>query len=79
MNPKLEALLQSRKFWASTVALATAFAMYQLGELSGEQLADIIALSTGIYIGSIALEEGLSKLFGILAQAPNTDRAHVPF
>lgn len=31
--PKLEALLQSPKFWAATVPLATALALYQLGEL----------------------------------------------
>lgn len=66
-NPqsKLDALLHSRKFWAATVAALTTVALYVLGEISADQFALSLTWIAGIYIGSVAVEDGLSRIFTI--------------
>lgn len=72
MPPKyvetVEALFRSPKLWAAAVPLATALVLYQMGELSQGALADAMVVATGIAVGSIAIEEGVSRLLGVLAR-----------
>lgn len=72
MPPKfletLESFVCSPKFWAAAVPLATALALYQMGELNSDALADAMVIAAAISTGAMALEEGVSQLFGILAK-----------
>jgi hypothetical protein len=71
MDQKLEALLRSRKFWATNIALTVALVMFRAGEINGQQLVNALTVATGIYVGSTALEDGLTNLLGILVTDPN--------
>ena len=59
MDPKLKDALRSRKMWAAMVIVATATTLWRLGEISGDQLASAMVLSMSVYMGSVAVEDGL--------------------
>ena len=73
MNPKLEQLLQSRKFWTATLILAASLGLWELGEISGEQLAACMVVSGSIYMGSVALEDGLATALKVWLSAVSRD------
>lgn len=62
---KLKRLLRSRKFWTTTSALAITGYLYLSGDLSADSFANATALIAGIYVGSIAIEDGLRGLINI--------------
>ena len=62
---KIDQLLQSRKFWAGTIAILMTVALYAMGELTADQFAMSLTWVAGIYIGSVAVEDGLSRLFTV--------------
>ncbi|KKN37808.1 hypothetical protein LCGC14_0759830 [marine sediment metagenome] len=66
---KLTLLVQSRKFWTAVAAAAVTAFLYYRGELYGAELADAITLIAAIYIGSVALEDGLHNLINIWSNA----------
>ncbi len=59
---KLMQVLQSRKVWASAIALLIAVALYWADQITGAQLTWASAIIAGIFTGSVALEDGLSSL-----------------
>jgi len=62
---KMATLLRSRKFWATVTASAVSAYLYASGELSAESFASATALIAGIYVGSVALEDGLRGLVAL--------------
>ena len=62
---KFDDLLASRKFWGAMLVLATTVALYALDELTAAEVADSMALVVGIYMGSVALEDGLARAFAV--------------
>lgn len=67
--PKLQQVLQSRKVWAGILGLAITLTLWGLGEIDGPRAIEAIGWVLGIFIGSVALEDGMTRLFGTLAQA----------
>lgn len=70
---KLKALLRSRRFWACAAATTVTGALYGLGEIDGAQFTNAVTLIAGVYIGSVALEDGLRGLITIWMQEPEED------
>lgn len=59
---KLVWVLRSRKFWASIVGLVSVLLVaFGLPELPDETLINAIVTIIGIYVGSVAVEDGLSN------------------
>lgn len=58
---KLMQVLQSRKVWASAIALLIAVALYWADQITGAQLTWASAIIAGIFTGSVALEDGLAR------------------
>ena len=58
-------LIRSRKFWASALSLAVTVALWRMHQIDGAQLANAIGWITGVFVGSVAVEDGLSNLFHI--------------
>jgi len=56
-------LLQSRKFWLSTLACIALIYIWLTsgGDMPAEALADNIMVIVGVLVASIAVEDGLSK------------------
>jgi hypothetical protein len=73
VDPKLEQLLRSRKLWAATLIMATSMGLYALGEIDAVVLASLVAVSGGVYMGSVALEDGLSAALGLWMKAAAQD------
>lgn len=67
---KLKALLRSRRFWACVAATAVSGLLYGLGEIDGNQFMDAITLIAAVYVGSIAIEDGLRSLITLWLQEP---------
>ena len=61
----MRTLLRSRKFWATLAASAVTSYLYAGGELSADSFAASTALIVGIYVGSVALEDGLRGLVAL--------------
>jgi hypothetical protein len=66
---KVRQVVQSRKFWAATVILGMALGLWQMDEITGEELAQVMAIAGGIYIGAVALEDGLRSASALLLAA----------
>ena len=60
---KFEQVLQSRKVWASVVALLLLTALFYLNAISGETYAWGLTVVAGVFTGATALEDGLSAIF----------------
>lgn len=73
--PKLRQVLQSRKVWAGVIGLVTTLSLWGLGEIDGPRAIEAIGWVLGIFIGSVALEDGMTRLFGTLAHAVATHDA----
>lgn len=59
---KLAQVLQSRKVWASAIALLIAAGLFWTDQITGDQMMWATAIIAGIFTGSVALEDGLSAL-----------------
>lgn len=59
---KLKQVLQSRKVWASMLAMLIAVALFWTDQITGDQMMWATAIIAGIFTGSVALEDGLSAL-----------------
>jgi hypothetical protein len=55
-------VFRSRKFWAALIGLiAVLYTAYMQQDLPTEDLVNAIMTIIGVYIGSVAVEDGLSK------------------
>jgi hypothetical protein len=73
LPPKLVGVLQSRKVWAGVMGLATTLLLWWLGEIDGTRAVEALTWVLGIFIGSVAFEDGMTRLFSTLAQAVATE------
>jgi hypothetical protein len=67
LHPKLVGVLESRKAWAGAIGMVTTLTLWSMGEVSGERAVEALMWILGIFIGSVALEDGMSRLFHTLA------------
>ncbi len=70
MPPKLRQLLASRKAWAGVVGMVTTLALWATGEIDAARAVDALTWVVGIFIGAVALEDGMTNLMRALASAP---------
>ena len=70
---KLKTLLRSRRFWTCVAATAVTGALYSFGQIDAAQFTDAVTLIAGIYIGSVAIEDGLRNLITVWLQEPERD------
>ena len=56
---KISALLLSRKFWALVTAVVLVAQKYSLGEIDAFQALQLLIAAIVVYIGSVAVEDGL--------------------
>lgn len=55
-------VLKSRKFWASLIGLVSVLLVASgYAELPDETLVDAIVTIVGIYVGSVAFEDGMAR------------------
>lgn len=59
---KLRQVLQSRKAWAGLLALGVTMGLWFLGELEGSEVVEAMTWVVGIFMGAVALEDGLRGL-----------------
>ena len=59
---KARQVLGSRKFWATLLATGAVFVLWLVGEVDADLVARLVAILAGVYMGSVALEDGLSRL-----------------
>jgi hypothetical protein len=67
LHPKLAQVMESRKVWAGVLGLVVTLALWWLGEIDGARAVEALTWVLGIFIGSVALEDGLTRFFGTLA------------
>lgn len=67
--PKLLQVVQSRKVWAGVIGLVTTGLLWGLGEIDGTRAVEALSWVLGIFIGSVALEDGMTRFFGTLVHA----------
>jgi hypothetical protein len=60
--PKWRLVLQSRKVWAGLLALGLTLGLWHLGELEGAEVVEAMTWVVGIFMGAVALEDGLRGL-----------------
>ena len=64
---KFEQIVQSRKVWASAIALLLLSLLFYFGAIEGETYAWGVTIAVSVFTGAVALEDGLSALFVGLA------------
>ena len=71
---KWEQVLQSRKVWASVVAVGLLTVLFYFGAISGETYAWGVTIAVSVFTGAVALEDGLSALFmGLAGELASTN------
>lgn len=65
--PKWRQVLQSRKVWAGLLALVISGLLWWQGLIGAEQFSQAVVIVVGIFMGSVALEDGLSAVFLVWA------------
>lgn len=74
---KLQQLVRSRKAWATAIALGVSIVLWRMGEISGSQLATVTGIAASVYVGSVALEDGLRGMVRIWMQVPDPDTGYL--
>jgi hypothetical protein len=69
LHPKLAGAFQSRKVWAGVIGMATTGLLWWLGEIDGTRAVEALTWVLGIFIGSVAFEDGMTRLFSTLVHA----------
>jgi hypothetical protein len=69
LPPKLALALQSRKVWAGLLGLGVTLCMWWLGEIDGPAAVEALSWVVGIFIGAVALEDGMVGLLRHLSGA----------
>ncbi|MCC6455891.1 MAG: hypothetical protein IT328_13145 [Caldilineaceae bacterium] len=69
LHPKLAGVLQSRKVWAGVIGVAATLLLWWLGEIDGARAVEALTWVLGIFIGSVAFEDGMTRLFSTLVHA----------
>jgi hypothetical protein len=64
---KLKQVMESRKAWAGVLGLVTTLTLWWVGEIDGARAVEAMTWVLGIFIGSVALEDGMARLFASLA------------
>ena len=67
---KVRQVLASRKVWAGVMGLVVTLALWALGEIDGARAVEALTWVLGIFIGAVALEDGMTRLFNTLAGGP---------
>jgi hypothetical protein len=62
MENKFLGVLTSRKAWAAILSILTVFGVDAVKDLDAGILATLVATVAGVYMGSVAVEDGLSAL-----------------
>jgi hypothetical protein len=65
---KLAQVAQSRKVWAGVLGLLVTGALWWVGEIESARALEAMTWVVGIFIGSVALEDGMARMFSSLAQ-----------
>lgn len=68
LQSKLAQVTQSRKVWAGALGLLVTGALWWAGEIESTRALEAMTWVVGIFIGSVALEDGMTRMFGSLAQ-----------
>ena len=68
LSPKIRQVMASRKVWAGVLGLVTTLVLWWLGEIDGTRAVEAMTWVLGIFIGSVALEDGMTRLFGTLVR-----------
>ena len=74
VDSKWAQVLASRKVWAGALGLVATLGLWWLGEIDGARAVEAMTWVLGIFIGSVALEDGMTRLFGTLMHAPQEER-----
>ena len=69
LHPKLAGVFQSRKVWAGMIGVAATLLLWWLGEIDGTRAVEALTWVLGIFIGSVAFEDGMTRLFSTLVHA----------
>jgi hypothetical protein len=69
MKSKGRQVLESRKAWAGLIGVGATAALWWMGEIDGARAVEAMGWVLGIFIGSVALEDGMARLFASLSGA----------
>lgn len=69
LPPKVAQVVESRKVWAGAIGVVTTLTLWWVGEVDGTRAVEAMTWVLGIFIGSVALEDGMTRLFASLASA----------
>ncbi len=75
VEDKWRQVVRSRKVWAGLIGLVLTLGLWWLGEIDGHATVEALTWVVGIFIGAVALEDGLAQLIhglaaALLAQTP---------
>jgi hypothetical protein len=77
IHPKAMQVVQSRKVWAGVIGLVATLGLWWVGEIDAARAVEALTWVLGIFIGSVALEDGMTRLFSTLAHTVTTNGAAV--
>ncbi len=59
---KINETVKSRKFWITASITIMALGLYSSGQIDINRMTEIIGIATAIYVGSLSVIDGLTKL-----------------
>ena len=65
----VEEWLRTRRFWGALLVQATTVGLFALEELTPAELAESMGLVVSMYLGSVAVEDGLARAFRLWLRA----------
>lgn len=68
---KARQVVASRKVWAGGLGLVVTLTLWGLGEIDGARAVDAMTWVLGVFIGAVALEDGMTRFFGTLIDTPS--------